>query len=553
MNEGKRLKQETDHLTKVVEYNTEVVEETFKRLEAQGDASHGGEENQNGGYVENGSTQRPQAVSRTQRRLAVALIPSAVVLAATFVYIVSLQFTGYQSLNTPQWENIAGWDFLISFDPPPATLVLLAVGVAVGIGVIAVLFEIATAFLTLHPKSKKPPMRATENPHQSKKKGTYTQKGHVSKVTAVIPAHDEAETLPSTLLALAEQTHPPDEVVIICDNCTDDTEKVAQSFHHTIFRTVNNSDKKAGALNQALRTLLPDTIAGEVFLIMDADTKLSPKFVETAITHMGNDPTLAAVGGMFYGDPGCGVVGQLQRNEYTRYALQLKARRGRVFVLTGTASIFRTPTLSAVAHARGTLLPGEEGDVYDATARTEDNELTLALKTLGETMTSLPECQVTTEIMPTWKNLWTQRKRWQRGALENLSTYGLTLATMRYWGQQVGIGYGTFALNLAMILFAVTLLSVNQWIWFPFWLFVGILFLTERVITTWRAGWKGRTLAATLFPEIVYDQFLQAAFLKSLYDILTGKDGKWGHLNPHQQNGKPPATSTTLTSGSENH
>ena len=45
--------------------------------------------------------------------------------------------------------------------------------------------------------------------------------------------------------------------------------------------------------------------------------------------------------------------------------------------------------------------------------------------------------------MPTWGDLWHQRQRWQRGALENIGTYGITSATSRYWIQQFAIGYGT--------------------------------------------------------------------------------------------------------------
>ena len=44
--------------------------------------------------------------------------------------------------------------------------------------------------------------------------------------------------------------------------------------------------------------------------------------------------------------------------------------------------------------------------------------------------------------------------RWQRGALENIGAYGLTRATLRYWLQQIGIGYGTIALNAYLLLMA---------------------------------------------------------------------------------------------------
>jgi len=157
---------------------------------------------------------------------------------------------------------------------------------------------------------------------------------------------------------------------------------------------------------------------------MDADTSLGPRFIEVAARHLEDDPELAAVGGVFYGEPGSGLIGQFQRNEYTRYSLQIRQRRGRVFVLTGTATMFRAEALLDVAAARGVFIPGEPGKVYDTAALTEDNELTLALKSLGATMMSPAECYVVTEIMPTWRNLWKQRQRWQRGALENLGAYG---------------------------------------------------------------------------------------------------------------------------------
>ena len=48
-----------------------------------------------------------------------------------------------------------------------------------------------------------------------------------------------------------------------------------------------------------------------------------------------------------------GLLAQLQRNEYLRYGRDISRRQGRVFVLTGTASLFRADALAAVAAARG--------------------------------------------------------------------------------------------------------------------------------------------------------------------------------------------------------
>lgn len=350
------------------------------------------------------------------------------------------------------------------------------------------------------------------------------------RITALIPAHNEAATLPTTLAALGRQSRPPDRVIVIADNCTDDTLGVAAANGAEVFETVNNTGRKAGALNQALSAALPNLTQSDVILVMDADTSLSPDYLRTAVGMFQAYPQLDAIGGLFFGEPGAGLIGQLQRNEYLRYQLQIRQRRGRVFVLTGTASAFRAEALADVAEARGSLLPGRRGDVYDATALTEDNELTIALKSLGSPMVSPEQCKVDTEVMPTWRALWRQRQRWQRGAIENLATYGLTTSTVRYWAQQIGIAYGVIALTTAYALVLITALAVDTWLWFPFWLVITSIFVIERVATVWSGGWRARLVAAPIVLEIAYDFYLQIVFVKCLFDITRGSKTEWGHV-----------------------
>jgi len=200
-----------------------------------------------------------------------------------------------------------------------------------------------------------------------------------------------------------------------------------------------------------------------------------------------------------------------------------------VFVLTGTASVFRAPALQALAAERGARLPGTHGDVYDTAALTEDNEITIALKSLGALMTSPSGCVVETELMPTVGALWRQRLRWQRGALENIGAYGLTSTTIRYWSQQVGIAYSVFALWSFFLLIFLQVFASDVWVWYPFWLIMAGIFIVERVISVWRGGWKARLLAATLIPELIFDTFLDVVFLKGALDIAFNRNAKWGN------------------------
>lgn len=350
-------------------------------------------------------------------------------------------------------------------------------------------------------------------------------------VTVLIPAHNEEGCLGHTIASLRQQTRQPDRVVVVADNCTDRTVEIARAAGVEVFETVGNRDKKAGGLNQALAQFLPSHGENDLVMVMDADTTLGPEFVESAARRMSDDRALMAVGGLFYGEPGGGLLGLFQRNEYTRYARDLRRRRGLVFVLTGTASVFRPRALRTVAAERGRLIPGINGQYFDTMALTEDNEITIALKTLGGLVVSPSDCTVVTEIMTTWRALWVQRLRWQRGAVENLGAYGLRTQTWRYWLQQAGIGYGVIALASYLLLVAVTALAVADVILFPFWLGVGAVFAIERVITVWRGGWTARLLAVLVLPELLYSMFLATVYVKGVADIVGARTATWHHAD----------------------
>jgi cellulose synthase/poly-beta-1,6-N-acetylglucosamine synthase-like glycosyltransferase len=132
--------------------------------------------------------------------------------------------------------------------------------------------------------------------------------------------------------------------------------------------------------------------------------------------------------------------------------------------------------------------------------------------------------------MPTWRDLWKQRLRWQRGALENLRHYGLNRTTLPYWLQQVGIGVGVIALQL-YFLTMVLLLTVGAPMHFSFfWTGIGSIFLVERLVTVWKAGRAARLTALPIVLELFYDLFLQAVFVRSLLDLALRREAKWHHL-----------------------
>lgn len=356
------------------------------------------------------------------------------------------------------------------------------------------------------------------------------------RLVALLPAHDEEASLPAALASLREQTCPPDRVVVVADNCTDGTTAVAAAHGADVLTTTGNRHKKAGALNQALSEVLGGLDAHDLVLVMDADSLLDPTFLEEARRHLDGEDARAArrtrplggVGGTFRGGPGGGLVGTFQRNEYARYARDVRRFQGKALVLTGTASVFPVHVLREVQAARRSGdLPDRAGagEVYDVHVLTEDNELSLALMHLGYAILAPKGCTLETEVMTTWSALAVQRRRWKRGAIENIVDYGLTRVTAPYWGRQLmsTLGVVVTALYLTSIAYGVlTGLQLH-----PFWVAASGLFALERVVTVNKRGWRQMLLAAPLVIEMAYDVFLQLVQAQAITQALLGHERRW--------------------------
>ncbi|MGC1208550.1 MAG: glycosyltransferase family 2 protein [Ornithinimicrobium sp.] len=349
-------------------------------------------------------------------------------------------------------------------------------------------------------------------------------------VVAVVPAHNEEAGLAETLRALAAQSRPPDLTVVISDNSTDGTVALAGAFAGVVvIETVDNADKKAGALNHVLSLLLPHLDDDDLILAQDADSVLSDDFIENAVGHLVARPEFGAIGGVFAGTEGGGFVGHLQRNEYARYARDVQRMNGKCLVVTGTAALFRANTLRDVSAARlrGTLPEGDgHGGVYDTTVLTEDNELSFALLHLGHKIASPADCTLLTEVMESWSDLWTQRLRWKRGAVENCLQYGLTKVTWRYWGRQIltALGLLVTVVYFGTIVWALTL--GGGFVLHPFWVGVTGVFVLERVLTVRYRGWRQMVLSASMY-ELTIDMFLQFVHAKAYVDVALNRERKW--------------------------
>lgn len=351
--------------------------------------------------------------------------------------------------------------------------------------------------------------------------------GTQPRIVVVIPAYNEASSIAASIASVRQQTLQPTAIIVAANNCTDGTENAARQAGASVFLAEPNRQKKAGALNLTLSFVMDYLDNHDAVLVMDADTTLSPTFIQTALARLVEG--VGGVGGAFIGRPSTNVVGILQQMEYFRYRSEIKRHGERAFVLSGTGTLFSVAALRAVRTARknGALPAGDS--YYDTASLTEDNEITLALLALGYECLSPEEMTTTTDVMESIKALWDQRVRWYLGALWNLRAFGFRMPwqmKLIYWKQQAGLLLFAFGFLLYVSLLTLTFLSGNFVVFSPFWGVLTILLIAERVFSVWKMGWRPRLLALFAIDQ-AYSILLLIIFLGAFYQFLSGKKGQW--------------------------
>ena len=177
---------------------------------------------------------------------------------------------------------------------------------------------------------------------------------HVGALHAAVRLDCGADTIDG----LRHQTRPPDLIVVCANNCTDDTAAVARAGVDVIDMP-RNPDRKAGALNYAMETILPSLADRDRIFVQDADTVCMPRWLELANDVMDGDPR-AVVSGRYACKAEYGLIGMMQRNEFARECRMIDRRGDRTHILVGTSTLLPVAMLREVIAARrtGRLPPG---------------------------------------------------------------------------------------------------------------------------------------------------------------------------------------------------
>ena len=94
-----------------------------------------------------------------------------------------------------------------------------------------------------------------------------------SRLAVLVPAHDEGAVLLQTIADIQMQLRPGDRLLVVADNCADDTAGIARAAGAEVVER-HDPDKrgKGYALDFGIRHLALDP--PEVVIIIDADCRL---------------------------------------------------------------------------------------------------------------------------------------------------------------------------------------------------------------------------------------------------------------------------------------
>ncbi len=117
------------------------------------------------------------------------------------------------------------------------------------------------------------------------------------RLAVLVPAHDEEHGVAEAIRPLLVQEYPRERlaVIVIADNCTDDTAGVAAATGATVWRRDDPTARGKGpALAWALERLRRDLPETEAVIVVDADCIATPNLCLTVAQELG-DPAVQAI------------------------------------------------------------------------------------------------------------------------------------------------------------------------------------------------------------------------------------------------------------------
>jgi cellulose synthase/poly-beta-1,6-N-acetylglucosamine synthase-like glycosyltransferase len=246
-----------------------------------------------------------------------------------------------------------------------------------------------------------------------------------SRLTVIIPAYNEAESIVDTIRSVQHQTLAPVEIIVVDDFSSDGTGDIARTCDVTVIRPPRNTGTKAGAQNFALRQ-----VSTEFTMAIDADTILASDAIELLMAAL-DAPTVVAA---------CGFVlprfvqTLWERGRYVEYLLAftwykpIQDYYEKPLISSGCFSAYRTQILKKVGG-------------WSTRTMAEDMDLTWTFYQDGHDVRFVPKAMCYPIEPHNFDFMCKQLRRWSHGFVQNV---------MLHWRKNLHIPYLRHIVSVAL-------------------------------------------------------------------------------------------------------
>src|SRR3989344_3508054 len=241
--------------------------------------------------------------------------------------------------------------------------------------------------------------------------------------SAIVPAHNEENSIQATLQSLVDLDYPKDkiEIIVVPNACTDRTSGLVENFiaRHPLQKIIMinlASSGKGKAMNAGLAVA-----KGEYFACLDADSFIAPNGLQALLPIFEQDQNIAAVCPLLKVKNPQNILQKVQWHEYivNMFYKFLNAKLDCIHVTPGPFSIYRTKVVRKLGG-------------YDGTTLTEDLEIAIRLQKHQYRIVQTFDALAETNAPISWKALFLQRVRWYKGSVDDSLRYRNIMFNKKY-------------------------------------------------------------------------------------------------------------------------
>ncbi len=332
--------------------------------------------------------------------------------------------------------------------------------------------------------------------YQERKETEKLAAGNYPGVSIVVPMWNEGKTIAATLDSLIQMQNEYKglmEIIVIDDFSTDNSFAIVEEYtrkYNFIRLFMKDGERgKSESLNQGFRMAKYELVG-----CVDADSYPEPSALNHVVKEF-QDPRVGAVTTKLVVNNPKNWVEWFQHIEYiySNFILMAIDSLDAVFITRGPLSIYRKDVMMQI----GGFLPAHK-------TPTEDMEITFRIRKAGYKIRGSRDAKVYTSVMTSWKNLFWQRMRWNRGTLINFWMHRDMMLDSRYGMFSIFV-FPTSTMMIAMI--GVIVLYMLSKTLSALWNHVMALF------------W---TLSYGQIPDIgrAFDSFMNGSYFTTPYHLL---------------------------------